>query len=250
MRKLMTATLLAGLTGFVMMGCDRDTSAFSTQDADRFRSLVSGRITDRQGKAVTGALVTALPGGTTTVSGDSGKFQLTLPSGSYRVSVIKDEYLDTTLSDSLRLPLLAKDTLARLGRVYRYATIKGVVLDSTSLVGQSGAGIVVQDQTVSATALPNGAFTLGKIEPGPVQVFAVVPGVGYASLNTTLHASDTLKNVSLAVSHKGGSVQGQVVTVGTGSARRLGSAARTSAASDSVGTPGIAVWAIGGVLRT
>src|ERR1035437_9497898 len=171
MRKLMTATLLAGLTGFVMMGCDRDTSAFSTQDADRFRSLVSGRITDRQGKAVTGALVTALPGGTTTVSGDSGKFQLTLPSGSYRVSVIKDSYLDTTLSDSLKLPLLAKDTLARLGLVYRYATLSGTVLTTGA---PQFAGIVVQDQTVSATALTNVPFTLGKIEPGPVQIFAVV----------------------------------------------------------------------------
>src|ERR1035437_3653571 len=101
MRKCMATAWIAGL-GLALVGCDRDTSAFSTQDADRFRSSVAGRITDAQGRSLTGALVTALPGGTTTVSGDSGKFQLSLPSGSYRVAVIKDEYLDTTLSDSLR----------------------------------------------------------------------------------------------------------------------------------------------------
>jgi uncharacterized protein (TIGR02145 family) len=246
MRKAMATTFLAGLAGLALTGCDRDTSAFSTQDADRFRSLVSGRITDRQGAPVTGALVTALPGGTTTVSGDSGKFQLTLPSGSYQVSVIKDEYLDTTLSDSLHLPLLAKDTLSRLGLVYRYATLSGKVLTAGA---PQFAGIVVQDQTVSATALTNVPFTLGKIEPGPVQVFAVVPNVGYASFSTVFQPSDTLKNVILNVSLPGGVVQGQVVNTVAASARRLTGSARKMAATGN-GISNVSVQAFGGILRT
>jgi uncharacterized protein (TIGR02145 family) len=241
---------MALVTGMSLSGCDSDTTPFSTQDASKFPASVFGRIADREGRPVTGALVTALPGGTTTVSGDSGKFQLGLPPGSYQVSVIKDDYLDTNLVDSLRLFLLSKDTLAKLGLVYRYATIQGTVLDSTGAVPQAGAGIVVQDQTVSATALPTGSFSLGRIQPGSVQVFAVVPGQGYAGFDTSLHPSDTLKGVTLRISHQGGTVQGQVVLVNGGSARGVGFSSRLAAASDSVGVSGVSVSAFGGLLNS
>jgi uncharacterized protein (TIGR02145 family) len=233
-----------------LMGCDSETTPFSTQDASKFPSSVFGRIADRQGHPLTGALVTALPGGTTTVSGDSGKFQIGLPPGSYQLSVIKDDYLDTNLTDSLRLFLLGKDTLAKLGLVYRYATIQGLVLDSAGATPQGGAGIVVQDQAVSATALPTGSFSLGRIQPGSVQVFAVVPGQGYAGFDTSLSPSDTLKGVTLRISHKGGTVEGQVVVVNGGAGRRLRFASRKAAASDSVGVAGVTVSAFGGALKT
>ncbi|HXP91523.1 MAG TPA: fibrobacter succinogenes major paralogous domain-containing protein, partial [Fibrobacteria bacterium] len=117
-------------------------------------------------------------------------------------------------------------------------------------IPQGGAGIVVQDQTVSATALPTGSFSLGRIQPGSVQVFAVVPGQGYAGFDTSLQPSDTLKGVKLRISHQGGTVQGQVVVVNGGAARGLGSAARRSVASDSVGVSGVSVSAFGGLLNS
>jgi len=250
MAKIAACAGTVALWGISLSGCDSDTTPFSTQDASKFPASVFGRIADRQGHPLTGALVTALPSGVTTVSGDSGKFQLGLPPGSYQVSVIKDDYLDTSLSDSLRLFLLSKDTLAKLGLVYRYATIQGTVLDSTGAVPQAGAGIVVQDQTVSATALPTGSFSLGRIQPGSVQVFAVVPGQGYAGFDTALQPSDTLKGVTMRISHQGGTVQGQVVLVNGGAARGIGSAARRAATSDSVGVSGVSVSAFGGLLNS
>jgi len=200
---------MALVTGMSLSGCDSDTTPFSTQDASKFPASVFGRIADREGRPVTGALVTALPGGTTTVSGDSGKFQIGLPPGSYQLSVIKDDYLDTSLTDSLKLYLLSKDTLARLGLVYRYATIQGLVLDSAGAIPQGGAGIVVQDQTVSATALPTGSFSLGRIQPGSVQVFAVVPGQGYAGFDTSLQPSDTLRGSSSGSPTRAGPSKGR-----------------------------------------
>ena len=256
MRKRPTMAMMAACAGMAvfsgisLLGCDSDTTAFSTQDASKFPASVFGRIADRQGHPLTGALVTALPSGVTTVSGDSGKFQIGLPPGGYQLSVIKDDYLDTNLTDSLKLFLLSKDTLAKLGLVYRYATIQGLVLDSAGAIPQGGAGIVVQDQTVSATALPTGSFSLGRIQPGSVQVFAVVPGQGYAGFDTSLQPSDTLKGVKLRISHQGGTVQGQVVVVNGGAARGLGSAARRTAASDSVAVSGVSVSAFGGLLNS
>jgi uncharacterized protein (TIGR02145 family) len=220
-------------------GCDRDTTPFSTQDADRFRSNVAGRVVDGNGAPLRGALVTSSPGGVTTVSGDSGAFQIAVPSGSYSLSVSKDDYLDTTLSDSLKLALLQNLSNVRVGVVYRYATLKGAVVDSSDNP-VPGAGVIVEDQSVSTFSVSGGNFTLGRVEPGAVRLFAAASGVGYGVIDTLLGPSDTVSGLRVKVDRAGGTVSGRVVVsaaarVSTGAARSLAG-----------GQAGVVVSALGG----
>jgi hypothetical protein len=210
MRKSYGIVLALGVCAVVaLLSCDQDQTPFSPQSADVFKSTVSGRVTKQNGDALKGALVTALPGGATTVTADSGKFELSLGAGSYRLSISKDDYRDTSWKDSVKVGLLAKASLDAVKAQYRYATIKGVILDSNGAT-YPGAGVAVEDQSISATTYSAGSFTLGRVEPGKVRLFAVISGQGYTTLDTILKASDTLKGVYMKIARKGGTVTGTV----------------------------------------
>jgi len=214
-----------------LLSCNQDETPFGAQDRTAFQSSVTGRVTDRAGRALGSAMITALPGGATTVSAPDGSFTLSgLASGHYRIAVAKDDYRDTMWLDSVRLGISAAKNLGALGMRFRYATIKGVVED-TAGGDPVGAGIAVEDQTPTAMAQPGGKFLLGRIEPGRVRLFSAIPGVGYGTLDTLLHADDTLSGVKLRINRRGGTVTGQVV------------------GEDGKGVSGATVTAVGGALR-
>ncbi len=197
--------------------CNQDETAFGPQDLQSFPSGISGRVVDRHGHSLPGALVTVLPSGTTTVSGPDGSFSLTnLATGSYQVAIAKDDYRDTLLLDAVKLGLSETRQVGSLGIGYRYATISGVVVDSAGNVLPT-AGIAVENQTSTAMAVSEGKFLLGRVEPGKVRLFSAFEGRGYGVLDTVLRPDDTLRGVRLKINRNGGDVVGRVVdSVGTG----------------------------------
>jgi uncharacterized protein (TIGR02145 family) len=222
--------LLASLA--FLLSCNQDETAFGPQDRAAFQSSVAGRVTDRNGKALSGALVTALPGGATTVSGPDGSFTLSgLTSGKYRIALAKDEYRDTVWLDSVRLGLSVVRDIGKQAMRYRYATVSGLVEDSTGS-GLPMAGIAVENQTSNAMAASEGKFLLARVEPGRVRLFTAMQGVGYATLDTVLQPDDTLKGVRMRIHRRGGAVTGKVV------------------GEDGKAVSGASVQAVGGVLKT
>jgi len=228
---ILLALALAGVVG-TLLSCNQDETAFGPQDAKFFESTIEGRVTDRQGRVLSGALVTALPGGVTTVSGPDGSFTLSgLASGSYQIALAKDDYRDTMWLDSARVGLSVVKDMGKLAMRYRFATVSGVVEDSSGEV-QPMAGVAVEDQTPTAMAVSGGKFTLAKVEPGRVRLFSAIQGVGYGTLDTTLDADDTLKGVRLRINRRGGAVTGQIV------------------GTDGNGISGAQVTTVGGALKT
>lgn len=197
--------------GAFLLSCNQDETAFGPQDLKAFESSVTGRVTDRSGKALSGALVTALPGGRTTVTGPDGSFTLSgLPTGSYRIAVAKDDYRDTMWLDSARLGLSVANDLGAIGMRFRFATITGLVEDSSG-AALPAAGVSVEDQMASAMAVSGGKFLLGRVEPGRVRLFSAIRGIGYGTLDTTIQPDDTLKGVRIRINRQGGTVTGKVV---------------------------------------
>lgn len=201
--------LLASLA--FLLSCNQDETAFGSQTANEFHSSISGKVTDRSGRPMIGAMVTARPGGATATTNSDGKFVLAgVASGSYRIDVAKDDYRDTMWLDSVRVGLSEARDVGTIGILYRYATVTGVVVDSVGST-QSRAGIAVEDQTPTVTASGDGKFVLDRIEPGPVRLFSAVQNVGYGTLDTILRPDDTLKNVRLRIVRRGGVVVGYII---------------------------------------
>lgn len=210
MKRMVVALTLIGSIAF-LLSCNQDETAFGPQDLKAFESGVTGRVTDRAGDPLVGALVTALPSGATRMTDANGKFTLSgLAAGSYRIEVVKDDYRDTMWLDSARLGLAVLQELGVVAMRYRYATITGVVVDTAGTI-QSNAGVAVEDQTPTVLASGDGNFVLGRVEPGRIRLFSAIQGVGYGLLDTTLQPDDTLKNVRLRVVRRGGVVIGYIV---------------------------------------
>ena len=206
---LLTIFGAIALSGF-LVHCGQEDTAFTSQDASSFAGKVAGRVVDKNGSAVNGALVTLRPGGTTTVSGDSGKYEFgSVTPGKYRVEFTKADYRDTARPDSTKVGLLQVDSLGASQLHYRYATVKGNVTDSAGAAFAT-ASIAVENQEASASVM-EGSFTLRKVEPGTVRLFAAYQGVGYGTKDVTLSAGDT-DSVVVKIDHKGGTVTGTVTT--------------------------------------
>ncbi len=237
MKKYLTSILFVGLVGsvFLLGSCNQDETAFGPQNLDAYHSTVTGRVTDRHGQKLSGALVVALPGGNTTVSAPDGSFQLSgLKTGTYRIALAKDSYRDTIALDSVGLGMSVTKNVDTLKMIYRYATIQGVVEDSFGH-GLPTAGIAVENQTPTSMATSDGKFLLSKVEPGRIRLFSAIKTAeysGYATLDTLLRADDTLKGMHLRIEHVGGNLVGQVVD------------------NDGKGIPGAKVQLLGGALVT
>jgi len=205
---LLTIFGIISLTGF-LVHCGQEDTAFTSQDASAFAGKVAGRVVDKNGSAVNGALVTLRPGGTTTVSGDSGKYEFgSVTSGKYRVEFTKADYRDTARRDSVTLGLLQTDSLGASPLCYRYATVSGSI---PNLSNASSVSVVVENQGATVTAVSNEHFILTKVDPGSVRLFAVAKEGGYGVKNVTLTAGDTSDIGSFAIDHVGGTVTGKVV---------------------------------------
>jgi len=236
LRSLLIPVALVG----ALLSCNQDETPFGPQDLKAFESGVHGRVTDRAGRALSGALVTALPGGMTTVSGPDGSFTLTgLSTGKYRIAVVRDDYRDTVWLDSVRLGLAKALDIGSQAMRYRFAAVRGIVVDAQGVAMEptAAAAIAVEDQMVSAPMVSQGKFFLGKVEPGRVRLFASVAGLGYATLDTLLQPEDTLSGLRLKIDRKGGVLVGQVVDadgnpVAGAVVTLLGGALRTSTDAD------------------
>ncbi len=194
-----------------LIGCGQDDSPFSTRDAAGFSGKVTGQIKDHGGRVLSGALVTVLPGGKTTVSIPDGSFELSeLKAGTYRLVVQREDFQDTILADSVKVGLLETRSIDPLKMTYRYATVVGKVLDSNGLPLYE-ASVVVENQTSIAHVTSDGKFVLGRVEPGKVRLFTAITGKGYGIIDTVLSADDTLRGIMLRLGRLGGTVTGKLV---------------------------------------
>ncbi|HSQ41947.1 MAG TPA: FISUMP domain-containing protein [Fibrobacteraceae bacterium] len=193
--------------------CSTVDKTFTDEDSKGFTGSVSGVITDKHGNTLSGVLVTVTPGGQTTVSTSGGKFELSgIAPGKHALSYIKSDYLDTTSADSLDIRLLDSVVLDSNQKLtYMYATVKGTIEDSEgNNIDEGPIGVSVENQTASATTA-SASFILTKVEPGNVRLFAAISGTGYGYVDTVVSPDDTLKNLSVKISRKGGTITGTVV---------------------------------------
>lgn len=203
--------LLATAASVLLVLCSRDDTVFNADDAREFTSSVTGRVVDRRGDALAGALVTARPTGVTTVSGADGGFTLSeLRAGSHVLSVTLVDYRDTA-SDSIRLGLdeeLVLDSTLRL--TYRYGWIRGTV----SVQGQQpvplDAGLQVEYQQANGRTYPNGSYLLHRVEPGTVKLFAAMRDVGYGTAQLAVTPEDTA-DADVLIDRQGGTVSGTIL---------------------------------------
>jgi len=205
------ASVGLALFGTGLLSCNQDETAFGPQDAKAFESGVSGIAQDVRNKPLSGALVTAIPSGATTVTAADGSFHLArLAPGTYALSLAKGDYRDTIAVPRLKLGMLQGVEVGVVRMRYRFASIKGVVEDSTG-AGLPMAGVAVEDQDASSMAMTGGSFSLSKVEPGRVRLFTALSGVGYGSLEIDLAADSILQGVKIRILRKGGKVVGRIV---------------------------------------
>ncbi len=200
------AVLLAGI-----LSCNQDSTPFGPQDAKAFESGISGTAKDFRDKPLSGALVTAIPSGATTVTAADGSFHLArLAPGTYGLSLAKGDYRDTIPVSRLKLGMLQGIDVGVVRMRYRFAAIKGVVEDSAG-TRLPMAGVAVEDQDASSMAMTGGEFTLSKVEPGRVRLFTALSGVGYGTLELDLAADSVLRDVKIRILRRGGKVVGRIV---------------------------------------
>lgn len=194
-----------------ILSCNQDSTPFGPQDAKAFESGISGTAKDFRDKPLSGALVTAIPSGATTVTAADGSFHLArLAPGTYGLSLAKGDYRDTIPVSRLMLGMLQGIDVGVLRMRYRFAAIKGVVEDSAG-TRLPMAGVAVEDQDASSMAMTGGEFTLSKVEPGRVRLFTALSGVGYGTLELDLAADSVLRDVKIRILRRGGKVVGRIV---------------------------------------
>ncbi|HSQ42601.1 MAG TPA: FISUMP domain-containing protein, partial [Fibrobacteraceae bacterium] len=191
--------------------CTQDDRNFDNDNLSDFAGSLTGTVVDRHGNTLSGVLITLSPGGVTTTSGAGGSFEFgNVAAGSYVAHFMKADYLDTVPVDSFSVGLLESATASAQTMTYRYATIRGTVLDSSG-DALPAAGVAVELQTASTLSMSGGKFVLSQIEPGTVRIFVAKEGHGYGSVDVTTSPDDTLTEVTVQISNEGGSVSGTVV---------------------------------------
>ncbi|HSQ40772.1 MAG TPA: FISUMP domain-containing protein [Fibrobacteraceae bacterium] len=233
--KFVLAIFLLSFSLALLSTCTKLDKTFTDDDSRYFTGSISGVVTSKHGTTLSGVLVTVSPGGQTTVSTSGGKFEISgIAPGSHSLSYVKSDYVDTTSTDSVTLGLLDSVVLdSNQQLTYMYATVTGTITDSIGTTQLTGTtiGVSVENQTASLST-SSGTFTLTKVEPGTVRLFAAISGSGYGYLDTMVSSDDTLKDLTVRISRKGGTVTGTVVD-SSGNAQS-----------------GVTVSAVGGVLTS
>ncbi len=209
-RSLVSTVSSAAMLAGVLVLCSQDDTVFDIDDAEEFTGVVSGQIVNGDSVGLSGALVTARPGGQTTVSGPGGTFTLSgLPPGRHVLCVSLLDYRDT-LTDTVTLGLSDSLSLRHGVRMtYRFAWIRGTVTVPNQQILPLDAGLQVENQDAMARTLPTGQFFLRRVEPGLVRVYAAISGVGYGVREETIEAEDTVQ-MDIAIDRAGGTVSGTV----------------------------------------
>lgn len=203
--------ILAACAVPFLLSCDQDEVAFGPQDEDSFVVVVKGKVVDRKGRPIAGAIARALPGGATATSGSDGSFSLKgIPPGSYRVELYRDGYRDTAWKDSVRLGLAVSLDIGSLAMNGRYGAVSGLVQDSAGSPAPR-AGIAVVSRAGAVVADGSGRFLVAGVDAGPVRLVAALQGVGWGSLDTIVRSEDTLHGVRIRLGRRGGTVSGKVV---------------------------------------
>ncbi|HSQ41679.1 MAG TPA: carboxypeptidase-like regulatory domain-containing protein [Fibrobacteraceae bacterium] len=142
----------------LLVACSQTDKTFTNADSAGFTGKITGVATDRRGSALSGVLITVNPGGQTTVSAADGSYEIsTVSPGNHLLSFIKADYRDTVTTDSVNIDLLDSLGLGTQSLTYRYATVKGSVVDSSGTDTLREGGVAVEEQTASASAL-SGSF--------------------------------------------------------------------------------------------
>jgi protocatechuate 3,4-dioxygenase beta subunit len=183
---------------------------------------IAGRVVERGGRPVAGALVTAARmrfGGegaasAQAVTGADGAFALAdLEMGRYQVSARAEGRAPGSVS---RVAPGAKDVLIELGPGGR---LRGCVRDAASgapvapftvLVYEKPGPIERSLQRSRSVIDPSGCYALDDLSPGPAAVVVSAPGYG-ASRERQVDVPEAGEAVADAVLTRGGSVSGQVV---------------------------------------
>jgi hypothetical protein len=184
-------------------------------------TLLHGTVTDIGGGGIGGARVTAKRGddmGLTVfpelvaLAGTDGKYQLTLPDGSFEVTASHDDYTKTKRYIELAGQPVTADFVLTPG-----GSIRGVVVSRDNkpvpgaLVQAKGRHATEHDQAISDA---DGKFTLRSLGPGELSLTAA--GRGYASTAPTvveLGIGEQADNVRVIVD-RAFSISGRVVRKG------------------------------------
>lgn len=226
------------LVFLMLWACSQDERAFTHEDLSGFQGVLEGEVINRRGELLPGVLVSVSPGGRTTLSDENGAFMMDgLQAGAYRVRYLRPEYLDTSATDSIVLGLLDTVAAPNVSMTYRFATLEGVVRDSSGNPLPM-AGVSVEYQNANTQSMSEGRFAITKVEPGTLRIFAAREGVGYGFQDVQATPDTTINVNDLILNRAGGIVKGRVLQedgspLAHGDIRAIGGALKTT--SDSAG---------------
>lgn len=227
-----------------------DNSETGTGPSKSSAYTLSGVVEDNNGKEIPGVTVSTSDGSHSTETDAAGAFALQdLKEGTYTLTFTHHDYRDTSVK-SITLPGGSEmiTDIPSVALTFRYATIKGTVVDpSNSPIVM--AGVAVEQQARNSMTTSDGSFILTRVEPGDIKLFGAYPDLGYGTLPLTASPQDTIKNASIVLDRNGGTVAGRL-TRPEGAAKRAsrGGFAKSLADSDEIPLVGAVVTAMGGTI--
>ncbi|MCU0608275.1 MAG: carboxypeptidase regulatory-like domain-containing protein [Chitinispirillaceae bacterium] len=206
MQRFLTFLILAAI---LLIYCGRKNT--NPIGVEVHRSTVKGRIVDKNGAGLSGALITSDPQGYATTSNSTGNFTLPdLTANTYRFNIHMFDYQDT-VSDTITVGIADTQYLAQEIKLkYRYATIRGRIIDRAG-AGVTPAGVCVEKQGLSSLTNSKGEFVLSRVEPGTVMLFSAMSGMGYGKKELVAAADDTLSGADIVLENDGGTITGRIV---------------------------------------
>jgi hypothetical protein len=141
-------------------------------------ATITGQVVDSQTRVpIPGAIVSASPGSSSTVTDANGNYSLTLAAGTYTVTASAAAY--TSASQTATVKTGQKLTLNfKLSSSTTYGSLTGTVMDSVTRAPIVGATVTLSNGLVRVTDA-NGAFSYSIVLSGTYTV--TVSGIGYVT---------------------------------------------------------------------